>query len=72
MQMVAVGGTTNLIENDMLNVFGNELIIPENSNYVNAIGSLIALVARKDTLRLDLTKVGLIPAKKMKASEKAA
>ncbi len=72
MQMVAVGGTTNLIENDMLNVFGKELIIPENSNYVNAIGSLIALVARKDTLRLDLTKVGLIPAKKMKVSEKAA
>ena len=56
-QFVIIGGTTKMITDDLIKAFGEETIIPSNGNYVNVIGFLVAMCARKDTLRIDLSSV---------------
>jgi len=53
-QFVFIGGTINMIENEVKEVFGEDIIIPEESSFVNAIGFLKAMCGRKDVLRIKI------------------
>lgn len=53
-QFVFIGGTINMIEEEVKEVFGTEVIIPEDSTFINAIGFLKAMCARKDVLRIKI------------------
>ena len=47
LDLVFVGGTSGLLSNELKNVFGQNIYIPENPEYVNAIGFLRRLCATK-------------------------
>jgi len=53
-QFVFIGGTVNMIDDEIKEVFGSDIIIPEDSEFVNATGFLRAMCGRKDTLRIDI------------------
>lgn len=53
MQICIIGGTTSMIHDDLIEGLGAEVIIPENGNLVNVVGILKAMLARKETLRID-------------------
>lgn len=53
-QFVFIGGTINMIENEVKEIFGTEVIIPEDSTFVNAVGFLKAMCGRKDVLRIKI------------------
>ena len=51
MQLTFIGGTSALLENEIRQVFGEEVIIPDRPEYANAIGFLRRLIAwEKDTI----------------------
>jgi hypothetical protein len=64
MTLVAIGGTTKLLSAELRDVFGEQLFIPENPEFVNVEGFLRKMCAEFD---IDLTKV-LESAKKSKAA----
>ncbi len=54
MQLVIIGGGSNMLRSELYNVFGENTIIPKNPNMVNAIGFLILMCGRSDTLQIKL------------------
>ena len=53
MQLCVIGGTTSMIHDDLIEGLGAEIIIPEDGNFVNVVGILKAMLARKELLRID-------------------
>ena len=53
-QFVFIGGTMCMIDGEIKEIFGEEIIIPENSTFVNALGFLKAMCGRKDVLRIEI------------------
>ncbi len=54
MQLVVIGGGAIMIKNDLMQVFGENTVIPENSNIINAMGFLKLMCGRSDTLKVML------------------
>lgn len=55
MQMFFIGGTTRLIRNEIKEIFGDNIIIPERPEFVNAEGFLKRICAIHD---IDISKAG--------------
>lgn len=49
-QFVFIGGTTQMVIDEIRTVFGDEVIIPGTGSYTNAVGFLIAMCGRPDVL----------------------
>ena len=54
MQVAIIGGGSSMIHDDLIRVFGENTVMPENPNMVNAIGFLTLMCGRRDTLRIKL------------------
>ncbi len=52
MQLVIIGGGGNMIRNELFEVFGENTVIPDTPNMVNAIGFLKLMCGRSDTLKM--------------------
>lgn len=46
MELIFIGGTSQLLQNEIKEVFGEEVVIPENPEYVNVVGFLRRLCSK--------------------------
>ena len=54
MQLVVIGGGASMLKKELFDVFGENTVIPENPSMINAIGFLILMCGRSDTLKIKL------------------
>lgn len=64
MNIACIGGTTKLLANELRNVFGEEIYIPDNPEFANVVGFLKLICAKKANIVISENKVQTLNSQK--------